>query len=98
MTTIICRNQPRSGRFIAEDEPDPVRNYETLEVTVKEVRESLARIAEAHPELAREMKVADAMLSRLDTIRQEAPLYAGNHENLRKLCGSWDDPHTLYLR
>jgi len=84
-----------------------------VNVTCSEVDSALAQVAHRYPELERCMKVARAMLCRLDTIRDEAKLgaviareharagdVAGANGELDKLVGflgQWGQRHELML-
>lgn len=86
---------------------------QAVSVTCSEVDTALIEVANRYPELERCMKVARAMLCRLDTIRDEAKLgaciakqniacgrsddAAGDLVQLVDLLGKWDRRHELML-
>ena len=59
------------GRPVGGPPPEPDGRYEVIHVTVSEVRTALARMGAASPDHARLANIADALLSSLDTIRDE---------------------------
>lgn len=88
-------------------------DVEKCTTTRRAVKEALEQVGMEHPELHDCMRVAAAMLVRLDTIRDEAKLHIsaarwkasqGKAEEavtamdtVMQVLGNWDDSHTLYV-
>lgn len=89
--------------------PDEVKYF-----TVGEVRAALRAAASKSPDFEDLAEIASAMLSHLDTIRDEAKFHAcmaairarnGDAERVKQsianivdICGDWNKPHGLFLR
>ena len=89
-------------------------DVEKCTTTRRSVEEALRQIGLEHPELHDCMRVAAAMLVRLDTIRDEAGLHLSGArwkasqgkaeeavtamDTVMQVLGNWDDSHTLYIR
>lgn len=89
-------------------ELDAAHQLPTVLVSVDQVRLALAEIGRRYPELEQAMTVADKMLVRLDTIRDECALQASQlrgegdaaervRANIETMCGHWGEPHSLYM-
>ncbi|GAO23301.1 hypothetical protein [Alicycliphilus denitrificans] len=88
-------------------------HVEKCTTTRKEVQAALEQVGAEYPELHDCMRVATAMLVRLDTIRDEAKLHlsgayeqasqgearevAATIKTVRQILGQWGDSHTLYV-
>ena len=88
-------------------------DVEKCTTTRQAVNDALEQVGREYPELHDCMRVAAAMLVRLDTIRDEAGLHLSGArwkasqgkaeeavtamDTVKQVLGNWDDSHTLYV-
>jgi hypothetical protein len=94
-----------------ESNPSP---DETMDMTVQEVIGGLMAVARTHPDTEHAMEIARAMLTRLDTIRDEIKFKttfgkdatargdirkaAEKFDDIHRMTGTWTTKHRLAVR